>query len=159
MPLRDARDDDADGLIALIGGVFAEYPGCLLDVDGEIPELRAIATAFHRWRGEFWVLEEAGEIVACVGYSRGGDSDAVELRKLYVRKDHRGRGLGSSLCDRVESTARALGSHTVELWSDTRFLDAHRLYEKRGYVRGSETRALHDVSDTVEYYFARTLDR
>jgi len=42
--IRVARDDDEAGLVALIGGCFAEYPGCLLDVDGEIPELRAVAT-------------------------------------------------------------------------------------------------------------------
>ena len=40
LQIRDARDDDEPGLIALIAGVFAEYPGCVMDVDGELPELR-----------------------------------------------------------------------------------------------------------------------
>jgi putative acetyltransferase len=159
MPLRDARDDDADGLITLIGGVFAEYPGCLLDVDGEIPELRRIASAFRAWRGEFWIVEEGRQIVACVGYSQSGDSDAVELRKLYVRRDQRRKGLGRALCDRVEHAAHALRASRIELWSDTRFTDAHRLYEKLGFVRGPETRPLHDISNTIEYYYSRSLHR
>jgi putative acetyltransferase len=45
----------------------------------------------------------------------------------------------------------------IELWSDTRFLDAHRLYEKRGYVRGPKTRELHDKSKSVEYYYRKAL--
>lgn len=31
--LRDAADGDGPGLIALIGGCFADYPGCVLAVD------------------------------------------------------------------------------------------------------------------------------
>ena len=50
--LRPARDSDSAGVIALIGRVFAEYPGCVLDVEAEEPELRAPATHFDR----FWVL-------------------------------------------------------------------------------------------------------
>ncbi len=154
--IRDARDDDAEGLIALIGGVFAEYPGCVLDVDGEIPELRAIATAFRGWGGRFWVAEEGGRVVGCAGYkARGGAG--IELSKLYVALDARRRGLGGALCGLVEGEARARGAAFVELWSDTRFLDAHRLYEGRGYVRGPETRPLHDRSNSIEFYFRLTL--
>ena len=33
--LRRANDSDSAGVIALIAGVFAEYEGCVLDVDRE----------------------------------------------------------------------------------------------------------------------------
>ena len=46
--LRAGRDDDAAGIIALIGACWAEYPGCVMDVDGEVPELRALATYYRR---------------------------------------------------------------------------------------------------------------
>jgi putative acetyltransferase len=81
----------------------------------------------------------------------------MELRKLYVAQAARRRGLGGQLCDLVEAEARACGAVFIELWSDTRFTDAHRLYERRGYIRGAETRALHDLSQTIEYYFRKTL--
>lgn len=154
--VRDARDDDAEGLIALIGGCFAEYPGCLLDVDGEIPELRAIATAFRDWHGRFWVAEREGRVVASVGFSPGKKAGAAELKKLYVEKAARTGGLGGRLCRLAEDEARKAGFTRIELWSDTRFLTAHRFYEKRGYARGP-TRELHDSSDTVEFYFDRGL--
>jgi putative acetyltransferase len=57
----------------------------------------------------------------------------------------------------VEEAARAAGASVVELWSDTRFADAHRLYERLGYRRGKHTRQLHDPSDTTEYFYDRRL--
>lgn len=159
VPVREARDDDAEQLIALIGGVFAEYPGCVLDVDGEVPELRAIASAFRRRGGRFWVAEEGGRVVGCVGRRPAADAREVELCKLYVAKEARRRGLGGALCALVEGEARALGAAAVELWSDTRFKDAHRLYERRGFVRGPETRDLHDLSNSVEFHYRLAMVR
>ncbi|NUQ75310.1 MAG: GNAT family N-acetyltransferase [Polyangiaceae bacterium] len=155
LTLRDARDDDAEGLIDLIGGVFAEYPGCILDVDGELPELRCIATSFQRWGGRFWVVLREGRVIGCVGFtpSAASPGEGIELRKLYVDKTARKMGLGSALCDLVEGAARSLDKKFVELWSDTRFENAHALYARRGYTKGPETRDLHDKSASVEYYF------
>jgi putative acetyltransferase len=161
--IRDARDDDAAGLIELIGSVFAEYPGCLLDVDGEIPELRAIASHFAAVGGRFWVAELPGasggplRVVGCGGLSPASEPGGVELRKLYVHEDARRTGLGTAFCDLVEAEARRRGAAYVDLWSDTRFDKAHRLYERRGYVRGPATRDLHDISHSTEYYFRLAL--
>jgi len=122
--IRDARDSDGAGLIRLIGACWAEYPGCVLDVDGEVPELRAIATHFRGRGGRFWVIEaEEGPagILGCVGAAPAADSDGWELLKLYVGPRARGRGLGARLTDLVEDLAQASDARFVELWSDTRF--------------------------------------
>src|SRR5262249_59719602 len=66
---RDAIDADSEALIALIGGVFDEYPGCVMDVDGEMPELRAIASHFRRLEGRFLVAEREGRVIGCVGFA------------------------------------------------------------------------------------------
>ena len=153
---RDAVDADSEALIALIGGVFDEYPGCVMDVDGEMPELRAIASHFRRLEGRFRVAERAGSVIGCIGYAplqNGG----VQLHKLYVRSDCRRRGIGAALCDFVEALAAAREATHVELWSDTRFETAHRMYERRGYHRGPKARELHDKSNTVEYFFCKEL--
>jgi putative acetyltransferase len=155
--VRAARDEDAEQLITLIGGCFAEYPGCILEVDGEMPELRAIATFFTTRQGHFWVAERAGQVVGSVGVLPTAAPKGMELRKLYVARAARRRGLGGHLCDLAEAHARACGAVFIELWSDTRFTDAHRLYERRGYVRGAETRALYDLSQTIEFYFRKPL--
>jgi putative acetyltransferase len=151
--IRAARDDDAEALIALIAAVFDEYPGCILDVDDEAPELRAIATASARRGGGFWVAEEGARVVGSVGLSPVPETDGIELLKLYVAREARRKGLGERLVRLVEQEARRRGAPFVELWTDTRFRDAHRLYERLGFRGGEETRELHDLSASVEYYY------
>lgn len=155
--IRDARDSDEEGLIALIGSIFAEYPNCVLAVDEEIPELRHIATSFSAWQGRFWVAERAGRIVGCIGLTPAHDPGGIELKKLYVGASERRSGLGGKLTDLVVAEARARGARFIDLWSDTKFETAHRFYENRGFIRNGATRELHDLSDTVEYYFRRQL--
>lgn len=154
--LRPIRPEDSPAVIDLVGAAYAEYPGCVLDlpgVDDDLPELS------RRWvsaGGGGWVVEDAGQVVACVGWAPVRDG-VVELKRLYVAALARGRGLGRSLVDLVVRTADQHGATSVELWSDTRFLDAHRLYERTGFVRQPETRDLHDPSNTTEYRYLREL--
>ena len=156
--IRSARDEDADGLIDLIGSVFAEYPGCVLDVDGEMPDLRAIATAYAALGGRFWVAETPGRIVGCIGCRPAPeDQGMLELMRLYVHTSARRMGLGARLTQLVEDEAARCDSRGVVLWSDTRFIDAHRLYGRLGYDQQPVTRELHDASDTVEFSFRKHL--
>jgi GNAT superfamily N-acetyltransferase len=154
--LRPVEDADATALIALIGEAWAEYPGCVLDVDGEEPWLRAPAAAYRRWNGRFWLVTVDGEVVACVGLKPVA-SGVVELKSLYVAAKARRQGLGELLTELVEEEALMRGAHRVELWSDSRFADAHRLYDRLGYVRLPQTRELHDLSNTVEYAFGKEI--
>jgi putative acetyltransferase len=149
--LREATDNDSPGVIALIGRVFAEYPGCVLDVDREEPELRAPATRYDR----FWVLEQDGEVVGCGACAIA--ADVVEMKKIYLDRSLRGQGWGRRLIERVEQEARACGARRIEAWSDTRFETAHAVYRRLGYRQGEQTRFLHDLSETEEYFFAKTL--
>jgi putative acetyltransferase len=57
----------------------------------------------------------------------------------------------------VEREAARNSAAFVELWSDTRFLDAHRLYERLGYTRSPHTRELQDLSNSVEFHFLKHL--
>jgi GNAT superfamily N-acetyltransferase len=212
--LRRVRDADGPALERLIGGIWAEYPGCVLDVDREEPWLRAPASAYgdrsgppsagsgddhgHRaYRGAMWVVEApgparadgpAGELIGCVaireiaaaaggagvlgaglavaGCAAAGASPSetvglapaprprMELKSLYVAAPARHAGLGAALAHRVEREARRRGAASVELWTDTRFTDAHRLYERLGYVATGGLRELRDLSGTVELGYA-----
>jgi putative acetyltransferase len=172
--LRSARDDDSAGVIALIGAVFAEYPGCVLDVDREEPELRAPASSFDA----FWVLEthaaapsqgrelpharaaspshDGPRIVGCIGLGLHGAGPA-ELKKLYLARELRGRGLGARLVAHVEAEALRRGATHIELWTDTRFTTAHAVYRRLGYTPTGAQRELHDLSATVEDHYVKAL--
>lgn len=160
--LRPARDDDAEGLIALIGGCFAEYEGCVMDLDGIDNELKAIATNFRRAGGKFWVLEDAASgnrIAASVGLSPSDFMGAgvVELKKLYVNSDYRRRGIASRLLDLVLEEAGEREAPAIDLWSDSRFVEAHAFYAHHGFEQLPETRDLNDPSNTTEFHFHREL--
>lgn len=157
--LRPARDCDSAALIALITACFEEYEGCVMDVDGEEPWLRAPATAYEQLGGKLWVYALGGfegPVVAC-GAVKFGTADLAELKSLYVAAPARRRALAQELTGVIEQAAREAGRSRMHLWSDTRFGNAHQLYRQLGYVQQPDQRELHDKSNTVEMHFERAL--
>ncbi|MDN3568225.1 GNAT family N-acetyltransferase [Paeniroseomonas aquatica] len=155
MTIRPGRDADAAGFIRLIGDCWAEFPGCILDVDGEVPELRALASYFGNAGGALWAAEAGGALVGMVATRPLRSDDAYEICKMYVARDQRGTGLAHRLIETAEAHARAAGARRLVLWTDTRFDAAHRFYEKRGYVRQGAIRILDDLSKSLEFRYAK----
>ncbi len=152
--LRQARDEDSAGIIALIASCYAEYPPNVLDVDGEEPELRQPASKF----AAFWVLvDEAERVFGSIALAPYPQRKVVELKKCYVAKTLRGQGWGRRLIEQVEAWAREQAYAEVELWTDTRFTLAHQVYAKMGYRRSGRQRELHDLSQTTEDHYHKRL--
>ena len=150
--LRLVRDEDSEGIIALIAACYLEYPPNVLDVDLEEPELRTPASSFEA----FWVLEdEQQRIVGCIALGILEAGKRIELKKCYVSNALRGTGQGRRLIETVEAWALEHRIPEVELWSDTRMTLAHKVYAKLGYVASGRTRDLHDISETIEYHFSK----
>lgn len=154
---RPVVDDDAAGVIALIGAAYDEHPGCVLDLPGVDADLVAPATSAVERGVAWWVVVDGG-IVASVAHGPVRDDGTVELKRLYVAASHRRRGLAEALTRAVAERARVLGAVALEAWSDTRFVDAHRLYERLGFARSPVTRDLDDPSCTCEAHFRLALD-
>ncbi len=153
---RPVTDDDGWDLVALVAACWSEYPGCVMDVHGECPELLAPATAYQARGGRLWVVDGPGAIVASVAMAPG-PGPAVELQKLYVARRVRRHGLARQLVAFVEGEAGAGGASQIELWSDTRFVDAHQLYRSLGYRPTGRTRRLGDLSHTEERHFVKAV--
>jgi len=154
--LRKVADGDAEGLMKLIGGCFAEYDGVYLEPDGLDADLKAYATYLEGIGGEGYVLEHEGEIVALASCAPGEAAD-FQLKRIYLSASLRGTGLGPKLARLIEDRARARGAKSIELWSDSRFARAHAFYSREGYVKQGETRDLHDSSNTTEFHFIKAL--
>lgn len=160
---RLARNEDAQDLFGLITLCFALYPGCFTDPHGDLPDLRAagewplLRAADGRALGGVFVVAEdpSGRVCACAALDFP-EAGTGEVHRVYVRPDCRQRGLAGALVAHLEGAARKAGAQRVVLWSDTRFADAHRFYEKRGYTRG-QIRELQDISASREYYFWTSL--
>ena len=67
------------------------------------------------------------------------------------------RGRSRPLLEAAEAHARTAGAARIVLWTDTRFEAAHRFYEKRGYVRQGSIRILDDLSNSLEFRYAKPL--
>jgi len=153
--IRPATDSDGDGISALMQEAFAEYDGCVFDRAAEFPELDAIASYFDARGGIIWVAEMDGRVVGSMATAPTRDSDAPvgswEVFKVYVAQSARRRGLARMLYARVLERAQQAGAPELRLWTDTKFLDAHRFYESCGFVLSGAPRELHDLSLTLEY--------
>jgi putative acetyltransferase len=156
--IRLGTDDDSGACGDLIREIFAEYPGCLF-LPSEFPELEALATHFASRRGRLWVAESGSTLVGCLGVDEAPLTDGMELHKLYVARSTRGQGLAGRLYALAEDFAVAHGAAFIELWTDTRFVDAHRFYERRGFSRLPGRRALDDASDSYEFHYRKRLAR
>jgi GNAT superfamily N-acetyltransferase len=126
-------------------------------VDGELPELRALATYFRDAGGALWAAERDGRVIGMAATRPMRQDEAWEICKVYVGKAARGSGLAHALLDAAEGHARAAGAARLVLWTDTRFEAAHRFYEKRGYVRQGSIRILDDISNSLEFRYAKPL--
>ena len=62
---------------------------------------------------------------------RAGIQDGVWMITLYVKSEHRRRGIGTRLIDRCIAEARKLGIDTLYLWTEAEELT--RYYASRGW--------------------------
>jgi GNAT superfamily N-acetyltransferase len=152
--IRPGRDADADGFIALIIACWSEYPSIMIDIDAETPELHALASHYAASGGALWAAEAVGQIVGMIGVVPRSDG-AWEIVRLYMLQSYRGTELAPRLLAIAEAHARMAGAVRLVLWSDTLFDRAHRFYEKHSYVRSGPIRVLHDISNSLEFGYAK----
>jgi putative acetyltransferase len=79
-----------------------------------------------------WVAVVHGEVVGSVALRALG-RDEVELKRMYLRPDQRGRGLGRRLLETALAEARSLGARLVRLDTTERMETARALYERYGF--------------------------
>lgn len=74
-----------------------------------------------------------GEVVGSVALRGLGDKE-LELKRMYLRPAHRGRGLGRRLLAIALEWARASGATVLRLDTSERMEAARRLYEAHGFL-------------------------
>lgn len=89
------------------------------------------------------VAERNGEVIGTLqltfiaGLSRRGSKRGL-IEAVRVRRDVRDIGLGTTLTRWAIEESRAQGCSMVQLTSDKSRTDAHRFYERLGFVRSHE---------------------
>jgi len=160
--LRAVRDSDGPALTRIVGDAYDEFACGPLDPTGFDADLAAPARFAHE-RGRHWWTVTAGEDapVASVAHSalHHGAASAredvlsVELHRLYLAPQVRGRGLAGLLIGGVAEEARLLGAELLVAWSDTRLVAAHARYLALGFTLADASRELGDPAGTTEVRF------
>lgn len=84
----------------------------------------------------FWVGEIDGRVVATVAcLPAEKQPEYLELKRMSVRRSHRGQGIAKALCDTVAEFARSRGYPGVILYTSVVQTDAQHLYERVGYQK------------------------
>jgi len=132
MLIRPATNADAEAIRTLVFGVLGEY-GLLAEHEGVDLDLNDIEANYIRGGGLFdLIFDDAGRLIGTVGlYPRG--EGVAELRKMYLAKGARGRGLGRMLLERVLALARELGFTRIELETSSKLVEAIGLYKRFGF--------------------------
>ena len=78
------------------------------------------------------LLYEDDVPVGCASFKHYEDGVA-ELKRVFLRKDYRGKGIAKELMGRIEASARAKGYHKMILETGKPLVDAFQLYTRLGY--------------------------
>lgn len=118
-------------VIDMVLGIQREEFGLPITIQDQ-PDLSDISSFFLK-RGNFWVATEDGRVVGTIGAFDLGDGNAV-LRKMFVKKEYRGKGVSKGLLAELLEWAKRSGFRRVCLGTTPLYLAAHRFYEKNGFV-------------------------
>jgi putative acetyltransferase len=83
----------------------------------------------------FFVARLDGEAVGCGGIAF--DDGFAEIKRMYVRRPARGRGVARSILNRLEEAARARAVKRIALETGDAQHVAMRFYERAGFSRCS----------------------
>jgi ribosomal protein S18 acetylase RimI-like enzyme len=113
------------------------------EIDGH--NIAATARRDYRPLGVFERDQRSGQVLAGLyGFTWG---DWLEIKLVWVRPDHRGRGLGRRLVEAAEAEARARGCHNA--WLDSYSFQAPGMYEKLGYRAFGRLQNYPDAAERV----------
>jgi len=132
--LRRASNEDSESIVSLVYGVLKEY-GLKPDPGATDADLKDIEQSYFARGGLFFVLEDrGGSLIGAYGLYPLEDQ-SCELRKMYLHKSYRGKGLGKFLLDSALEQARKLGFTTVRLETASVLKEAISLYESYGFTQ------------------------
>jgi putative acetyltransferase len=134
----------------IISSVFDEYGWKFVEID-ELPDFVFFEKHYANPENAvlFSIIDESDQVVGSIALKN--DGRGPYLSRVYLRAAYRGLGLGKWMTNYMMEMAKSRGFNSIYLWTDTRFLGAHRMYERLGFRMTGELRSLHDVNRSFEF--------
>ena len=121
---------------AIAAQLFEEYAASLeidLTFQDFERELKTIAQIYSQPNGALLILsDQHGQVMGCAGI-RALNPPIGELKRMYIRPQFQGQGLGTPLLREAIRAARLLGFERLRLDTLPTMLRAIQLYEKHGF--------------------------
>lgn len=135
--IRPAMNADRRAVQDIVFATLREY-GMKPDPEHTDADLADLEAHYFARGGCFDVMVDSnGQVVGCVGLDRI-DARTVELRKMYLHPDARGKGLGRRLLDHAVGQARHMGISRITLETASCLKTAIEMYRRHGFVESDE---------------------
>src|SRR4030042_4041 len=121
--------------IEIVRDLFQEYANALgfglafQNFDKEIAELPG---EYAPPNGRLYITYWNKNVAGCIAL-RSIDQDICEMKRMYVRPEHQGKGIGVALAQLIINDARVIGYHKMRLDTISSMKTARYIYEKLGF--------------------------
>ena len=124
---------DALDVIRMLFREYADWLGVDLCFQSFEQELKSLPGRYALPGGRLYIAREDGKAAGCVAL-RPLDGGNCEMKRLYVRPEFRGTGMGEALVRRIIQDAAAIGYRRMVLDTLITMQPAIRLYQKLGFM-------------------------
>ena len=142
---RRATNRDSDTIGQILKKILAEYD-IQLPENYSFADVEKLEEVYIESGGDFTVLLRDQNIIGFFALLPANDNQ-VGLKRLYLKADERGRGLGKYLLEMALNRANEDGHHRIYLETTSKFKEAVGLYRKYGFKTnpGATLSPGHDV--------------
>ncbi|MGW6603115.1 N-acetyltransferase family protein [Streptomyces sp. NPDC055036] len=134
MKIEAATEADISVLSRMLGEVEAYYGGA--NIPGDPEQIRAAILGPNPAATVLIARDDDGQVLGFASYSRlfpaAGADVSLYMKELFVREQHRRRGVGGHLMDAVQAVATAAECSRLEWTADADNPTALAFYEARG---------------------------
>jgi len=135
--IRRAQAPEDVGAVRILFEAYAASLDVDLCFQGFAEELATLPGAYAPPRGALFVAGPAAAPLGCVALrplpADAASAPAAELKRLYVRPEARGTGLGAALARAAIDAARAIGYREIKLDTLPSMTEARALYAALGF--------------------------
>ncbi|MBN2016828.1 MAG: GNAT family N-acetyltransferase [Candidatus Cloacimonetes bacterium] len=131
----DIYEDYSEKVITFVRELFAEYEQSLgfpLDFQNFDKELENLPGEYTPPEGCIFLCKVIEDIAGCIAL-RKLEPGICELKRMYVRKGYRGKGMGKQLADKIIERAKEIGYRIMRLDTLRSMTTPIKIYEELGF--------------------------